>query len=53
MNNKNAKINKPKAVRNKLLFEEIRRVHVVKYKKHLEDYLSNRKRGYAPNPSSF
>lgn len=39
----------PRSVNDKLLFEEIRRVHVVKYKKFLDDYLSNRNKSYAPN----
>lgn len=39
----------PRSINNKLLFEEIRRVHVVKYKKFLDDYLSNRNKPYAPN----
>jgi integrase/recombinase XerD len=36
-------------MRNKLLFGEIRRVHVVKYKKYLDEHVSNRKGAYAPN----
>ena len=43
----------PRSAKGKLLFEEIRRVHVVKYKKYLDDYLSNRKRAYAPNTAYF
>lgn len=39
----------PRSIQGKLLFEEIRRVHVVKYKKYLDEYLSNRKKAYAPN----
>lgn len=39
----------PRSLRRRLLFEEIRRVHVVKYKKYLDEHLSNRKRAYAPN----
>jgi site-specific recombinase XerD len=36
-------------MRNSLVFGEIRRVHVVKYKKYLDEYVSNRQRAYAPN----
>jgi site-specific recombinase XerD len=39
----------PRSVNDKLLFEEIRRVHVVKYKKFLDDHYSNRNKPYAPN----
>jgi integrase/recombinase XerD len=39
----------PRSIRNKLNFSEIRRVHVVRYKKYLDEYFSNRKRAYAPN----
>ncbi len=39
----------PRSIQGKLLFEEIRRVHVVKYKKYLDEHLSNRKKAYAPN----
>jgi len=39
----------PRMDKNRMLFEEIRRVHIVKYKKYLEGHLSNRKRPYAPN----
>ena len=39
----------PRLEGSKLLFAEIRRVHVVKYKKHLDDNLSARKKSYAPN----
>lgn len=39
----------PRLVRNKLRFDEIRRVHIVKYKKYLDEHVSNRKRAYAPN----
>lgn len=39
----------PRSGDGKLFFEEIRRVHIVKYKKYLDDYLSNRKKAYAPN----
>lgn len=39
----------PRSVDGKLLFEEIRRVHVVKYKKYLDDFISNRQKSYAPN----
>lgn len=33
----------PRSMRNKLLFGEIRRVHVVKYKKYLDEHVSRRK----------
>ena len=39
----------PRSVNDKLLFEEIRRVHVVKYRKFLDEYVSSRKKPYAPN----
>jgi site-specific recombinase XerD len=39
----------PRAVENRLLFGEIRRVHIVKYKKYLEAFVTNRNKGYAPN----
>ena len=39
----------PRSLDGKLLFEEIRRVHVVKYKKYLDDHVSSRKKAYAPN----
>ena len=39
----------PRADQGKLLFGEIRRVHVVKFKKYLDEHMSNRKKAYAPN----
>jgi site-specific recombinase XerD len=39
----------PRSMRSKLLFGEIRRVPIVKYKKYLDEHVSNRKRTYAPN----
>ena len=39
----------PRSLQDKLLFEEIRRVHVIKYKKYLNEHLSNRKKVYTPN----
>ena len=38
----------PRSMRNKLLFGEIRRVHVVKYKKYLDKHVSKRKRSTHP-----
>jgi site-specific recombinase XerD len=38
-----------RSMRNKLLFGEIRGVHVVKYKKYLDEHVSKQKRSYAPN----
>jgi hypothetical protein len=39
----------PRSLNDKLLFEEIRSVHVVKYKKYLDEYSSNRNKPYASN----
>ncbi len=39
----------PRIEGNKMLFEEIRRVHIVKYKKYLESTPSSRKKPFAPN----
>lgn len=39
----------PRSVNGKLLSSEVRRVHVLKYKKYLDDHVSNRKTAYAPN----
>ncbi len=39
----------PKVVNGKLLFSEIRRVHILKYKKSLDSHVSIRRKPYAPN----
>jgi integrase/recombinase XerD len=44
-----AQFNLPKAVDGKLRFNEIRRIHILRYKKYLDEHISNRKKAYAPN----
>jgi integrase/recombinase XerD len=39
----------PRLIENKMRFEEIRRVHIVKYKNFLEEAISKRGRPFAPN----
>jgi integrase/recombinase XerD len=39
----------PRVIGNKMFFKEIRRVHIVKYKKFLEEAISKRNKPYAPN----
>lgn len=39
----------PRVENNKLMFDDIRRVHIVKYKNFLEDHINKRGKNYAPN----